>query len=374
MTLLIIYVSFAVITSFLCSILEAALLSVREGELEDRQARGDKAAQKLLTLKRDRVDDAISAILILNTLAHTLGVAGAGLQAGQVWPDQHFLLNVVFPAALTLVILIGTEIIPKTLGAVYASRLVGFVASALSGLVWIMWPFLVLTRLITGALTSHGKTPISRGELAAMVSLASREGTLPARESKLLSNVLSYHAIQLGDVMTPRTVATMVDADTELGDFLQDQDARAYSRIPIYQGTRDHVIGYLLQREVLSEAVGDVDLSRKVVDFKREAYFLPEEEPLDDALRRMTQEHHHLALVTDSYGGISGLVTLEDLLETILGVEIVDESDRVVDLRAEAIALREKRLRQRGVTGVFPAVEESRAGEAGQADAAEPDA
>ncbi|MEO1084945.1 MAG: CNNM domain-containing protein [Acidobacteriota bacterium] len=349
LTLLVAYILFAVVTSFVCSILEAAFLSVREGELEDREARGDAGAGKLLNLKRERVDDAISAILILNTLAHTLGVAGAGLQAGKVWPNEPFLLSVVFPAALTLVILVGTEIIPKTLGAVYASKIVGPVASLLSMMVWTMGPLLAITRLITGALTSHEKAPISRGELAAMVSTASREGTLHARESRVLANVLRYHEIQLRDVMTPRTVAAMVAADADLSAFLANPDIRAYSRIPLFDCTRDHVVGYVLQREVLGAAANGADRSKPVADFKREALFLPQDEALDVALRRMTQAQAHLALAVDTYGGISGLVTLEDLLETILGVEIVDESDRVVDLRKEAAALREKRLRQRGV-------------------------
>ncbi|MEM1177356.1 MAG: CNNM domain-containing protein [Acidobacteriota bacterium] len=349
LALLVTYILFAVVTSFVCSILEAALLSVREGELEDRQARGDKAAGKLLTLKRERVDDAISAILILNTLAHTLGVAGAGIQAAKVWNEPLF-LTVIFPAALTLIILVGTEIIPKTLGAVYASKMVGPVATLLGLMVWTMRPLLAVTRLITGALTSHEKAPISRGELAAMVSTASREGTLPARDSTVLANVLRYHEIRLRDVMTPRTVAAMISVDATLEDFLADKDVRAYSRIPLYSDTRDHVVGYVLQREVLGAAANGADRSQPIESFKRDAFFLPQDEALDVALRRMTQAQAHLALAVDTYGGISGLVTLEDLLETILGIEIVDESDRVVDLRAEAIALRERRLRQRGVS------------------------
>ncbi|MEM6795092.1 MAG: CNNM domain-containing protein [Acidobacteriota bacterium] len=352
MILLVAYVAFALAVSFLCSILEAALLSVREGELENRRENGEVAAGQLLDLKRERIDDAISAILILNTIAHTLGVAGSSVQAGRVFPDQPFFLNAVFPAILTLLILVGTEIIPKTLGTVHASTLAAPVAKTLIALIFLMKPLLVITRLITGALTSHEKAPISRGELAAIVTAASRQGTLDRGESRILANILRFREIQISDVMTPRTVATMVQADTDLETFLTSPDLRFYSRLPIYETTRDHVIGYVLQREVLAAAVSATAEERgalHVKTFQRDALFLNGDLGVDAALRRMTEEQQHLAMVADEYGGVSGLVTLEDLLETVLGIEIVDESDRVADLRAEAMALRERRLRQRGI-------------------------
>lgn len=355
MFLLLVYVVGALSISFLCSILEAALLSVRGVELEERKARGDRGAELLLHLKRQRIDDAISAILILNTIAHTAGAALAGAQVGKVYGDDYV---GVFSAVLIFLVLFFTEIIPKTLGTVHASKLVGFVARTLEGLVWLLKPALYVTRLLTGFLARHEKKPVTRGELAAMVAMAAREGTLGDADSKLVSNVLRYDEITLEDVMTPRTVVCALPARATLADLLADEKAHVYSRIPIYQGTPDHVVGYVLQRDVLAEIAKGADPSTPLADHAREALHLPEQLSVRTALRRLTEGHQHLALVLDEFGGVSGLVTLEDLVETLLGIEILDESDRVADLRAEAIRLREKRLAARfpgEVEGAGPA-------------------
>jgi len=341
MLLLLLYVSGALSISFLCSILEAALLSVRTLELEERKARGDASATRLLFFKQERMDDAISSILILNTIAHTAGAALAGNQAGELYGDDFV---AVFSAILIFLVLFFTEIIPKTLGTVYASRLVGFVSRTVGILVWSLKPILVITRLMTGLLASHEKQPITRGELAAMVAIATREGTLKEADSRLVSNVLRYDEIRVEDVMTPRTVLYALSADATLADFLADRDARTYSRIPLFEKTRDHMVGYVLQRDLLAAAADGDDHSTPLTDHAREALSVPETLSVARALRRIIEKHQHLALVRDEFGGVSGLITLEDLIETVLGIEIVDESDRVTDLRSEAIKLRDRRL------------------------------
>lgn len=346
--LLLVYVGVALFVSFLCSILEAALLSTREGSLRQRTKAGEKGAKRLLDLKLERLDDSISAILILNTVAHTAGVAGAGLQAGIVFAGRPVVLG-LFPVVLTLLILVLTEIVPKTLGAVHASRLVPFVGLALSFLVWTMKPFLVMTRAITGAL-SHSEGPsISRGELAAMVSMAAREGILRPGDSRVVSNVLRYDEIRVEDVMTPRTVLAMADASLSRRELANDDRCRGFSRIPIHDGDPDRVIGYVLQREVLSALARGGDPETPLREHRRDVIFFPETLTVDRALRRLTEGREHLAMVTDEFGGLAGMLTLEDLLETILGVEIVDEMDRVVDMREEAVKLREQRLEELGI-------------------------
>lgn len=350
LVLLIVFVSAALAISFLCSILEAALLSTREAELEERASRQDAGAEKLLKIKKERLDDAISAILILNTIAHTAGVAGAGLQAGKIWTDSPFMLGVIFPSVLTLLILVGTEIIPKTLGAVHAGRLVRPVGTVLGFLLWSMTPFLFLTRLVTGALTSHEQTTVSRGELAAMVAMAARQGTLARQDSRLVANALRFNTIHVEDVMTPRTVVTMLPENATLAEFLAQAAEAPYSRIPLFGDDRDHVIGYVVRHELLVAAAQDSDHSRTLDSFRRDILFIDEDISVSAAMGKLIDSKEHLAVVTDSYGGMAGLVTLEDLVETLLGVEIIDESDKVADLRKEAVALRERRLKNRSIT------------------------
>lgn len=346
MTLLLLYVGLALVVSFTCSILEAAILSVRSAELENRKAQGSTAAGRLLTLKRDRLDDTISSILILNTLAHTFGVAGAGIQAQKVFDEGSWLLA-AFPIILTVLILVLTEIIPKTVGAAYASGLITPVAWVTNGLVWSMKPLLVITNLITRLFSKKEEDVISRGELAAMVSMATESGTLESRDSKLLANVLRYHEIRVEDVMTPRTVTAMLPASSTVADLVDEIEVRPFSRVPIYEANRDEVIGYVLQRQVLASlARGKAKRDTPLSKFNRKPLFFPEVTPVNEALRQLTKANEHMAMVIDEHGGIAGLVTLEDLMETILGVEILDESDRVVDLRAEASRLREERLAQ----------------------------
>jgi CBS domain containing-hemolysin-like protein len=339
--LLLLTVATALSISFLCSLLEATLLSVPVMTLAERAERGDGGAARMLRLKQERIDDAISAILILNTVAHTIGAAVAGAQAAVVFGSAWVGL---FSCLLTLAVLVFTEIIPKTLGTVHATRLVGFVAWVTELLTRLLKYPLSLTRLLTRLLSRREKRPISRAELAAMVAMARREGTLPDAESKMVAGVLRYHEIKVEDVMTPRTVVAMAPAAATLSEFLADDNAGVFSRIPLYEGTPDHVIGYVLRAEALSAAATGADPSTPLLNFRRDVLHIPESQTVGGALMHMTHDRESMALVTDEYGGISGLVTVEDLVESTLGIEIIDESDRVVDLRAEAVKLREKRL------------------------------
>lgn len=344
MFLLLLYVGGALATSFLCSILEAAVLSTRVVELSQRKDHGDKSAELLLDLKQNRLDDAISAILLLNTVAHTVGAALAGAQAAVVFGDS---MVGVFSGVLTVLVLVFTEIIPKTLGTTYASQLVGFVARVTDFMTKMLKPALAITSLMTKLITrgTQHRPAISRGELAAMINLAAREGTLHDEHSRMATNVLRYDEVKVEDVMTPRTVVAMLPTETTIAAFLADEATRVFSRIPLFEGSRDEVVGYVLQREVLSAAAKGTRPETPLAEFQRKALFIPEGQRAGRVLRRLTEEREHMALVTDEYGGISGLVTMEDLVETALGFEIVDESDRVADLREEAKKLRERRLR-----------------------------
>ena len=346
MVLLILYVGAALAFSFLCSILEATLLSSRVVELIDRKDHGDKGAALLLELKHERIDDAIGAILTLNTVAHTVGAALAGAQAAVVFGSKWV---GVFSGVLTLLILIFTEIIPKTLGTVYASQLTGVVARATDLLTRIFhWPLAAL-RLLTRPIAPASEGPhISQRQVAALVTSAATQGTLDRDTSRVVSNVLRLREVQVEDVMTPRTIMTMFPATATIEQFLQDKQQRQFSRIPIYGESHDDVIGHILVREVLTAGWEDIPPDTPVKRFVRPTLRVKETASVQDVLDRLIGERQHLALVVDEFGGVGGLVTLEDLVETAFGVEILDETDTVVDLRAEAIRRREQRIEGRG--------------------------
>jgi CBS domain containing-hemolysin-like protein len=344
--LLIAYVGAALSISFVCSILEAALLSSRVIELAARRSKGDRNAALLLDIKQNRIDEAISAILTLNTIAHTIGAAMAGAQAAIVFGDAWV---GVFSGVLTLLVLVITEIIPKTLGTVFASQLVGFVGRTIRLLIIVLWPVLRVTSAITGLFVHKRQHQVSRAELTALVNIATSQGTLDLEESKVFDNVLRLNDIRVSDVMTPRTVAVMLPASAPVRDILAVSEAMVFSRLPLFEGNRDNVVGYVLQRDVLAAIARDCDASEVLSRHRRDCMFVPENAPLAATLRDMLKRREHMAVVADEFGAVEGLGTLEDLIETVLGVEIVDEVDRVADMREQALRLRETRMKRREV-------------------------
>jgi CBS domain containing-hemolysin-like protein len=343
MTLLVLIVATALSISFVCSVLEAALFSARTPELLARRERGDRGASLLLDLKTKRMDDAISAILILNTVAHTIGAALAGAQAAVVFGDRWV---GVFSGVLTLLVLVATEIIPKTLGATYASQLVGFVARTVKALTVFLGPLLMMSRSLT-RLVGHAKpSGVSRAEVDALVALATRQGALQHEESRVVSNVLRLEGVTVADVMTPRTVVAMVPQSTTLREFLDDTTVLPYSRVPLFEDTPDNVVGYVTQRDALRAAREPESADRPVSDLARPIRHVRETENVGAVLRQLIDNGEHIAVAHDEFGVDSGVVTLEDLIETILGVEIVDESDPVPDLRELAKRIRDERLQR----------------------------
>jgi len=340
-TLLLLYVGIAVGISFLCSLLEATLLSARSSNLREQSQTGNRGAAILLEIKQTRLDDAISAILALNTVSNTLGATLAGAQAARVFGSNWV---GVFSGVLTFVILVISEIIPKTLGAVYARTLSPGVGHALEFLTRVMLPFLFVSRALTRLLTRGRRTTLSRGEIAAVIDSATEEGAISDSESKMLSNLLRFNEVQVEDVMTPRSVTFMLPVETTVDELLRLSDAEIFSRVPLYRDDRDNVIGYILQREVLAALAQRGDRKASLESFMRPISFVPEVASVGQALSQILQRREPIAMVTDEHGGVEGLVTLEDLTETILGVEIVDESDRIADMREAATLLRRRRL------------------------------
>lgn len=295
----------------------------------------------LLNLKQTRVDDAISAILTLNTVANTLGATLAGAQAAKVFGSAWV---GVFSGALTFLILVVSEIIPKTLGAVYSRHLSGIVGWSLQILTRAMRPVLVISRLLTRLLTRGHAPTLSRGELASTIATAAHHGAISPGESRIFENLLRFEEVRVEDVMTPRTVAIMLSADATIADLLADREAEAVSRIPLFRDSRDNVVGYVLQREILKRAADGCHQDTTLESLMRPISFIPEVATVASAMRQIIERREPIAMAIDEHGGVSGLVTLEDLTETVLGVEIIDESDRIVDQRQAAAALRDQRM------------------------------
>ncbi len=333
MTLLLVYLFIALFTSFLCSILEAVLLSVPISYLKSKATVGDKSAEAMIVLKAD-IDKPLSAILSLNTVAHTVGAAGVGAQATIVFGDAYF---GIVSAVLTLLILVVTEIIPKTLGANYSRELVGFASKAIRIMIVITYPLVYLSSLLTKMLSREtAELTTSREEISALASIGTQEGIFVDKENKIIQNLIKLKSLEIREVMTPRIVVVTANEEMTLQEFLKNKEFLHFSRIPIFKDNKDNVTGYVF-RELVFEKLAEDQFELKLKDIKRDILVFSENITLFDAWEEMLQKKEHLSLIIDEYGGMDGIATLEDIIETLLGFEIVDEKDRVDDMQQYAV-------------------------------------
>ncbi|MFN3169519.1 MAG: CNNM domain-containing protein [Hyphomicrobiales bacterium] len=341
MTLLILFVVLAIGVSFLCSILEAVLLSITPSFVEAAEEDRPKLANKLRGLRTD-IERPLAAILSLNTIAHTVGATGAGAQAAVVFDDAGV---GIFSAVLTLGILILSEIIPKTLGATYWRPLAPFAVRVLPWLIIAQLPLVWMSQWITRLLT-RGKieAEVSRDEITALATAGQRLGVVEEDETRIVANLFRLPEIAIKEVMTPRTVIEHVRADATITEVLAERDVFTHSRLPVTGQTIDEVRGFALTRDLLLAAVRGKG-EQTVQDFSRDITRVTEATDLDTLLDSLMDQDAHIALVEDDYGGTAGLVTMEDVLETLLGTEIMDEHDKAADLRKVARA-RAKQKRQ----------------------------
>lgn len=340
MTLLFTYLAIAIGVSFLCSILEAVLLSINPSFVE--QTVSDKPqAGKQISKVRDRLDESLSSILILNTFAHTMGAAGVGSQAVQIFGAEWETLIAVL---LTLVILYFSEIIPKTLGATFWRQLAIPAAFIIVWLVKVVYPLVWISTRLTRLFSEKEGDEITREEIIALASLGHREGALFSDESEYLANILSLREVLTEDVLTPRSVVHMLSRDMTVSEALDHPRTRQFSRMPVYGDSTDDVIGKVIKRDLfLAERAGHGD--ECVEKHVRPIVRVSEKLPIQQLLDLFIKHRAHLFLVEDEFGQNSGVVTLEDAIETLLGREIVDESDKVEDMQALAKARYRKRLR-----------------------------
>lgn len=345
MTLLITYLCIAIGVSFLCSILEAVLLSVTPAYVESELRDKPRRAKALKQVKTD-LDQSISSILILNTFAHTMGAAGVGAQASNVFGAKW---ESLIAFLLTLAILYFSEIIPKTLGATFWKQLAIPSAHVIRVLVRLLFPFVWVSARLTGLFSTREAASFSREELAALAQLGARDGALGPQESQLVENILILRETRTEDILTPRSVVTALDKDLTVSVALAELGDNPFTRIPIYEGDIDSAVGLVFRPAMLlAEREGHGD--NPLADIASPLYPVSEELPVLQLLDTFIKRREHMFLVQDRYGQTAGIVTLEDALETLLGREIMDESDTVEDMQQLARSKYRSRLRDRKET------------------------
>ncbi len=333
MALLLTYLFVALFTSFLCSIMEAVLLSTPISYLKSKIESGDKSALLMLSQK-ENIDKPLSAILSLNTVAHTVGAAGVGAQATIVFGEAYFGL---VSAILTILILILTEIIPKTLGANYNKSLVGFSSIIINGMIFLTYPLVLISSMLTKILSKNqSEFTTSREEVSALASIGTEEGIFAENENKIIQNLIKLKNIKVSEIMTPRVVVVTANEDMTLQKFLENKEFLHFSRIPIYQNSKDNITGYVF-RAMVFEKLAEDQFDLKLKDIKREILTFLKSTTLFNAWDEMLSKREHISLVIDEYGGMDGITTLEDIIESLLGFEIIDEKDKVDDMQQYAL-------------------------------------
>ena len=362
MTLLLVYATVSIFFSFLCSILEAVLLSVTPTFLNVKKNEGLAYAETLEKLKKD-VDKPLIAILTLNTIAHTVGAILVGVQAEQLPYKVEILgFNIVgiVSAIMTILILVVSEIIPKTIGASYWKQLANFTSKTLMILMFplkytgILWLLQLTTKLIGGK--GHGSV-LSREDFTAMTDIAEKEGVFQESESKVIKNLLNFKEVLVRNIMTPRSVLKSADEEQTIQEFFDENPNLRFSRIPIFGENPDNITGYFLKDQLL-EAIIKGDGKKPLKEIKRTILVTNRDLPIPNLFEQLIDQREHIALVVDEYGSVSGLVTQEDMIETLLGLEIMDESDNIEDLQLLARKSWERRAKRLGIIDDFPSTEE----------------
>jgi CBS domain containing-hemolysin-like protein len=336
MALLFAYLFLALFVSFLCSIMESVLLSTPQSFLIVKKEQGSARAAYFLDMK-ENIDKPLSAILSLNTVAHTIGAAGVGAQAVKVFGEASF---GIVSAILTVLILIVTEIIPKTIGARYWRNLSMFTAMTIRVMIIITYPLVLMAAGVTKLISSSKKEKrTSREEIAAMASIGAADGVFSKEEYKIIRNILKLRNVYASEIMTPRVVLVTAEENMLLTDFLETKDYMKFSRIPVYSESKDNITGYVFRQHILEQLANDRH-ELKLKDIKREIILVPDSIELFSLWEILLEKREHISMIVDDYGGVNGIVTMEDIIETLLGLEIIDEKDTISDMQKYAKDLR----------------------------------
>jgi CBS domain containing-hemolysin-like protein len=330
--ILFLYLFLALGVSFLCSLLESVLLSITPSYASSQERKSPRAGRRIRKLKAD-IDRPLAAILSLNTIAHTVGAAGVGAQALLVFGSGSI---AVVSAVLTLLILVVSEIIPKTLGALYWRELAPVSARILSVMIVLLYPLVLLSVQLTKLMARRRKGySFTRDELRAIAELGLEEGLFREQESSIIKNLLHLRKLRAEDIMTPRTVMFRLPETITVGEVIDTYPDIPFSRIPVFQKDPENIEAFVLKSDIYREAsAGNQD--KPLAALGRDLSAVPETAPLIHLFEGFLKDRHHAALVVDEHGDVAGILTLEDIIETLLGIEIVDETDQVADLRAAA--------------------------------------
>ena len=348
MTLLLTYLLLTLAVSFLCSVLEATLMSTPISYITMREEEGSRSAALMKEFKVDP-SRAIAAILSLNTIANTLGAAGVGRQATLIFGAAWF---GVVSAVMTLLVLVISEIIPKTIGTTYWKSLMGFAARSIKILITCLYPIVICVEWIQKVISPKpAETSISREEVGAMADVAEESGELDEDENEIIQNLINIDEISASDAMTPRVVSAIAPESMKVKTFFKDRRFRHHSRVPVYADSDEYITGYVMKVDVL-QLMAEDKFDTTLSEIRRDIESFPEDMPFDEVWARMIEKRDQIAVIIDEYGSFQGILTMEDVVETILGDEIVDENDAVVDMQElareklsrHAAAIRKMRL------------------------------
>jgi CBS domain containing-hemolysin-like protein len=340
MGILVGYLLLALSVSFLCSVAEAVILSIPISYVKTKASQGSKTAKKLMQFKDD-IDRPISSILSLNTIAHTVGAAGIGAQATSIFGEVYFGL---ISAILTILILVFSEILPKSIGARYCRELSMSMTATINIMIYLTYPIVGLSKLITRMVSGHkGKETVSREEVGALAEIGVEEGVFAENESKIINNLLKLQQMKVNSIMTPRTVVISADEETMLSEFIRRPEVQRHSRFPIYGENIDNITGYVLKLDILENLIKSTDIPLKKM--RRHITVCYEGTTIPRVFEILLGSKEQIAMVVDEYGGMDGIITLEDVIETIFGMEIVDEKDGQADMQQLAKELWEKRAK-----------------------------
>ena len=331
MGLILLYLLGALALSFLCSILEAVLLSTPMSFISMKENEGYKTAT-LMKRYKNNVDRPVGAILSLNTIAHTIGSAGVGAESIKIFGEEYFGL---ISAILTLLILVLSEIIPKTIGASYWRSLAMTSTKIIRVLIFITYPLVLLSEVITKIFTpKNHQVSVSREEVSAMVDVGTTEGIFRESESKIIKSCIHLAGVKAREIMTPSIVVETANTNLTIKEFY-DQQTWNFSRIPVYDTNKDYIVGYVLKDMVL-KALSDDKFDTKLSDMVRSILSFNEDDSVYQIWEKMLEKREHISIIVDEYGCLRGVVSMEDIIETMTGVEIVDEDDVAVDMQAFA--------------------------------------
>ncbi len=344
MGLLLLFLVITLLVSFLCSTLESVLMTTTLSYISLREDEGDKAAVLFKKYKLD-TERPLAAILSLNTIANTVGSVGIGMQATLVFGNAWVGL---VSAIVTLLILIFAEIIPKTIGTTYWKSLMSFTAYTIRGLIVIMFPLVLLVHYITKVFRKEdtlGDNAVSREEVSAIANVGEEEGVIEQDENKIIQNIIRLDEIKAFEVMTPRVVAAIAPEKMTLREYYDSDAYDHFSRIPVYAESPEFITGYVLRDDALEDLAED-HFDTKLGDIKRSLPYFNEDTSISDIFDAMLKQKSQIALVIDEYGCFQGIITLEDIIETIFGFEIIDENDVITDMQQYARERWQKRQKR----------------------------